>query len=75
MFHSMHHENLKVEVFQKVWKWNIGLKLVKVILNNVMNVYLIFTCSYPQAELYLIGLQYAVNGTWTHNFWTKRQTY
>ena len=20
MFHSMHHENLKVEVFQKVWK-------------------------------------------------------
>ena len=42
--------------FQEVWKCNIGSKLVKVILNGNMNGYLIFTCSYAQAELYSIGL-------------------
>ena len=34
------------------------------ILNNSMNGSLIFICSYPLAELYSTGLQYAVNGTW-----------
>ena len=53
---------------------NIGLKLVKVMLNNFMNGYLIFVCSYPQVDLYSIGLTYAVNRTWTHNFKIKRQT-
>ena len=27
-----------------------------------MNGYLIFICSYPQAELYSLGFQYTVNG-------------
>ena len=39
-----------------------------IIWNIFMNGYLIFICRYLQAELYSIGLQYAVNGTWTHNF-------
>ena len=47
--------------FQEVWKWNIGLKLVKIIMNNFMNGYLILICSYQQAELSLIGSKYAVN--------------
>ena len=62
-----HKKNI-FSCFQEVWKWNSGLKLVKAILNNFLNGYLIFTCSYPQAELYSIQLHYAVNGTWTHNF-------
>ena len=52
-------EHKKPEVFwcfREVWKWNIDLKLVKIILNNFINGYLIFFCSYPQAELYSIGL-------------------
>ena len=60
-FKSMFHfytpwEHKKPEVswgFQEVWKWNIGLKLVEVILNNFMKGYLIFVYSYPQGELYL----------------------
>ena len=41
---SMPHENTK-KVFWcfQVWKWNIGLKSIKVILNNFINGYLIFT--------------------------------
>ena len=35
--------------------------LVKIIMNNFMNGYLIFICSYQQAELSLIGLKYVVN--------------
>ena len=42
---------------------NFGLELVKVILNNFMNGYLIFVCHYPQAELYPVRLQYVANGT------------
>ena len=48
----------------------LGLRLVKVILNNFMNDCLIFVCSYPQAELYSVGLQYAVNGTLKANIYT-----
>ena len=58
-------KNLFFLCFQEVEhlrKWNIGLQLVKVILNNFLNGCLMFTCSYQQAELYSVGLQYAVNG-------------
>ena len=54
-------------MFQEVWKWNIGLRLVKVILNNFMNDYQIFVSSYLQAELYSIELQCTVNETWTYS--------
>ena len=49
--------------FQEVWKCNTGLKFVKVIMNNFMNGYPIFSCSYPQAELYSIGYS-TLNRTW-----------
>ena len=72
MFHfNIPGEHEKAEVFwcfQEVWKLNIDLKLIKVKLNNFVNSYLIFICSYPQAELYPVELQYTVNGTWSHNF-------
>ena len=42
---------------KEVCKWNIGLKMVEVILNNFLNGYQIFICSYPQAKLYSTGLQ------------------
>ena len=48
-------------MFSGGMEMDIGLKLVKVILSNLMNGYLIFNCSYPQAGLYSIGLQYAVS--------------
>ena len=35
-------EHKKRGFFSEVWKWNIGLKLARLILNNFMNGYLIF---------------------------------
>ena len=40
----------------------------KLILNNFVNGYLIFICSYSQAEFYSVGLWYVVNETQIHNF-------
>ena len=66
VFHFIPYDNIKkrfFDFFQEVWKWNNGLQLVKVILNNFMNDNLIFMCSYPKAQLYSVALQYASNGT------------